>query len=236
MKADLVIGGKTINTTMPDPAAAGRPSTATPFAQRSSDQSPSHVVISSREEDDDWAMAARSEQEAARQEAILSHEVLGRVTVENKEAAGHIIEFAVVKPYKAIRTTQDLERFKAGTTYALIKDFVLALNQSCKGKKIRDESRVVSPACQKVVGLVRTMSSWIDEIPPIQQPMRYGNKAFRDWALKAETSLPALVTQMLEEGGGDLSVAAAEAWPYLAASLGHLLPLSAYLRRALREP
>lgn len=25
------------------------------------------------------------------------------------------------------------------------------------------------------------MSNWIDEIPPIDQPQRFGNKAFRDY-------------------------------------------------------
>jgi len=28
------------------------------------------------------------------------------------------------------------------------------------------------------------MAKWVDEIPPIQQPMRYGNKAFKDWVDK----------------------------------------------------
>lgn len=32
---------------------------------------------------------------------------------------------------------------------------------------------------QKAVELVNEINSWIDEIPPIQQPMRFGNKAFR---------------------------------------------------------
>jgi len=29
------------------------------------------------------------------------------------------------------------------------------------------------------VALLRKMNTWVDEIPPIDQPMRYGNKAFR---------------------------------------------------------
>ena len=32
---------------------------------------------------------------------------------------------------------------------------------------------------QKAVDLVHEIDSWIDEIPPIQQPMRFGNQAFR---------------------------------------------------------
>lgn len=29
--------------------------------------------------------------------------------------------------------------------------------------------------------MVAEINSWIDEIPPIQQPMRFGNRAFRDF-------------------------------------------------------
>jgi len=44
------------------------------------------------------------------------------------------LEFAVVEPFKAIKSKDDLERFKQSKSYGLIKDFVLALNDSCKGK------------------------------------------------------------------------------------------------------
>jgi len=29
--------------------------------------------------------------------------------------------------------------------------------------------------------MLKQFTSWVDEIPPIQQPMRFGNKAFRTW-------------------------------------------------------
>lgn len=34
---------------------------------------------------------------------------------------------------------------------------------------------------------------WVDEIPPIEQPMRFGNKAFRTWYTKVVDSAPASV-------------------------------------------
>ena len=33
----------------------------------------------------------------------------------------------------------------------------------------------------KVVAMLEEVGSWIDEIPPVEQPMRFGNKAFRTW-------------------------------------------------------
>lgn len=34
---------------------------------------------------------------------------------------------------------------------------------------------------QAAVELINEISSWVDDIPPIQQPMRFGNKAFRSF-------------------------------------------------------
>eukprot|EP00960_Hanusia_phi_P068150 766772-Hanusia_phi.AAC.1 len=77
------------------------------------------------------------------------------------------------------------------------------------------------------------MSSWVDEIPPIKQPMRYGNKAFRsdtgldyhgmtrclrrDWMDKVAEEVPKLVEEMLPD---EIKAAAVEATPYLLGSLG----------------
>lgn len=40
-----------------------------------------------------------------------------------------------------------------------------------------DPSHVVG----RIVEMLRQMGSWVDDIPPIDEPMRFGNKAFR-WA------------------------------------------------------
>ena len=37
---------------------------------------------------------------------------------------------------------------------------------------------------EKLIELLNTLDKWIDEIPPIDQPQRFGNKAFRDWFQK----------------------------------------------------
>lgn len=46
---------------------------------------------------------------------------------------------------------------------------------------------MMSPALNKVIMLLETLSKWIDEIPPIQQPQRFGNQAFRTWYDKLKT-------------------------------------------------
>lgn len=41
-------------------------------------------------------------------------------------------------------------------------------------------------ASKKLIDMLDTMDTWIDEIPPIDQPQRFGNKAFRTWCGKLE--------------------------------------------------
>lgn len=50
-----------------------------------------------------------------------------------------------------------------------------------KGKNNSQGSENASEAVNNVVKLLCTLSKWIDEIPPIQQPQRFGNQAFKTW-------------------------------------------------------
>lgn len=36
-------------------------------------------------------------------------------------------------------------------------------------------------AIEKLVALLNTLDRWIDETPPVDQPSRFGNKAYRTW-------------------------------------------------------
>ena len=41
-------------------------------------------------------------------------------------------------------------------------------------------------ASKKLIDMLDTLDTWIGEIPPIDQPQRFGNKAFRTWCGKLE--------------------------------------------------
>lgn len=61
--------------------------------------------------------------------------------------------------------------------------FVLSINEAVQGKK----SSSVLPLNERVVKVVRLLDcldKWIDEIPPTEQPQRFGNKSFRVWFQK----------------------------------------------------
>ena len=58
--------------------------------------------------------------------------------------------------------------------------FVNILNEAVKGKKLSDDIPA-SPIVDKLVKLIEKLSRWVDETPAIDQPQRFGNKAFRTW-------------------------------------------------------
>lgn len=52
-------------------------------------------------------------------------------------------------------------------------------------------STLPQQAIEKLVALLNTLDRWIDETPPVDQPSRFGNKAYRTWYAKLdEVRLP----------------------------------------------
>ncbi|RLN71615.1 hypothetical protein BBJ28_00007489 [Nothophytophthora sp. Chile5] len=82
------------------------------------------------------------------------------------------------EPTRAIFVQRDLRHFLGSQAQQMVLVFVKHLNESVKGKRISSDYEV-SPNVLKAVDLVNEINSWVDEIPPMQQPMRFGNKAFR---------------------------------------------------------
>lgn len=65
--------------------------------------------------------------------------------------------------------------------YAEYLGFILALNEEVEGVSISEASRTVSPRVMSILKVLDKIDALIDEIPPIQQPQRFGNQAFRTW-------------------------------------------------------
>lgn len=61
--------------------------------------------------------------------------------------------------------------------------FILALNDAVKGKALNSEC-FISPAVEKTIVMLTKFDQWITDIPPTEQPQRFGNKSFRDWHKK----------------------------------------------------
>ncbi|XP_074631882.1 serine/threonine-protein phosphatase 2A activator-like [Acropora palmata] len=103
-----------------------------------------------------------------------------------------------VEPQREIRCPTDLTKWEKSQAYSDFIGFVLTLNDAVKGKSMSGDYHM-SKASKKLVVMLDTMNSWIDEIPPTDQPQRFGNKAFRTWCNRLEESVHSLVQPLLPD-------------------------------------
>uniref|UniRef100_A0A7S2S7E8 Serine/threonine-protein phosphatase 2A activator n=1 Tax=Rhizochromulina marina TaxID=1034831 RepID=A0A7S2S7E8_9STRA len=136
----------------------------------------------------------------------------------DEEVAPRVSEDGWTAPRREIFTDMDLRAFKSSDACNELVRFVRVLNESAMGKTIGDMSDPVSPSIHKVVTLLSELESWIAEIPPIEQPMRFGNRAFRDWHARLVERGPDLVKPLLQDGQKNASM---ELVPYLLDSFGN---------------
>ncbi|KFP83847.1 Serine/threonine-protein phosphatase 2A activator, partial [Apaloderma vittatum] len=71
---------------------------------------------------------------------------------------------------------------------------------------------------EKLVALLNTLDRWIDETPPVDQPSRFGNKAFRTWYAKLDQEAEKLVATVIPK---HLADAVPEVAVYLKESVGN---------------
>lgn len=88
-----------------------------------------------------------------------------------------------VTPAKLIKEVPDLEKFKGSTSYSNYVNFVIRLQQSVESKAI--SATPANPKFKPFIELLDRLILLVDEVPPIQQKMRFGNTAFKDWHSKA---------------------------------------------------
>jgi serine/threonine-protein phosphatase 2A activator len=84
-----------------------------------------------------------------------------------------------VTPKKDLSVIEQMETFKKGKSYVNYMQFVADLQQSVTSKKISETP--ADPKFENIVKMLEDLERWVAEIPPIQQPMRFGNKSFKTW-------------------------------------------------------
>ncbi|KAI9203882.1 uncharacterized protein BJ171DRAFT_508551 [Polychytrium aggregatum] len=126
-------------------------------------------------------------------------------------------------PTKRIHTTEDVAVWLKSEACARFVEFVQVLNVHVKNKKISDpcaESKAVSD----LVGLLTTLSIWVDEIPPLEGPKRFGNRAFKIWYEKMESNVSTLLLPLVPPAL-DRDEVLKELTPYFTGSFGHSVRL-----------
>ncbi|XP_077478983.1 serine/threonine-protein phosphatase 2A activator isoform X2 [Stigmatopora argus] len=120
-------------------------------------------------------------------------------------------------PKKEITMVPDMGKWKQSKAYVDYVGFILTLNESVKGKKLTSEYNI-SETVEKLLDLLGTLERWINETPPVDQPSRFGNKAFRTWFAQLDQEAEALVSAVLPSDKQD---AAPEIAVYLKESVGN---------------
>nr|XP_045609729.1 serine/threonine-protein phosphatase 2A activator-like [Procambarus clarkii] len=120
-------------------------------------------------------------------------------------------------PQRAVFSPEDVIKWERSNAYQDILGFLTAMNAAVKGKKLSAECNM-SPVTTGLLNLLDTLSQWIDDIPPIDQPQRYGNKAFRDFYAKLKQNGEEVVQEALPE---EFHAAVPEITTYLIESVGN---------------
>ncbi|NXT67391.1 PTPA phosphatase, partial [Chaetops frenatus] len=131
----------------------------------------------------------------------------------SEEVASPVQQCFVV-PKKEINVVSDMAKWKRSQAYADYMGFILTLNEGIRGKKLTCEYKPI----EKLVALLNTLDRWIDETPPVDQPSRFGNKAFRTWYAKLDQEAEKLVSAVIPK---HLADAAPEVAVYLKESVGN---------------
>ncbi|XP_022084364.1 serine/threonine-protein phosphatase 2A activator-like isoform X2 [Acanthaster planci] len=102
------------------------------------------------------------------------------------------------QPGKRIKNNGQIVQWEKSQAYQDFLGFILLVSKSVKSKKISD-CVSSSEICKMLINMLDTFNSWIDEIPPTDQPQRYGNKAYRDWHKRLGENLECLIQAILPE-------------------------------------
>jgi len=122
-----------------------------------------------------------------------------------------------VIPTKQLTNPSQVPVWEKSKAYSELVGFILLLNEAVKNKKVNDDYPV-SDAIQSVLDLIATLEEWIRAIPPIDQPQRFGNKAFRTFFNRLKEEASALVSEILPESH---QAAVPEISVYLVESVGN---------------
>ncbi|XP_077506679.1 serine/threonine-protein phosphatase 2A activator-like isoform X1 [Amblyomma americanum] len=123
-----------------------------------------------------------------------------------------------VEPRRQVQTPDDMARWTKSEAYTEYVGFILALNEKIKGKKITDDF-VVSEVTTKMLSVLDALDTWVRETPPVNEPQRFGNSAFRTWLKKVQDESQRLLSEALPSR---CHRALVELVPYFKESFGNM--------------
>eukprot|EP00744_Colponema_vietnamica_P013751 GILI01019282.1.p1 GENE.GILI01019282.1~~GILI01019282.1.p1 ORF type:complete len:398 (+),score=73.97 GILI01019282.1:40-1233(+) len=119
-------------------------------------------------------------------------------------------------PVKLLSADSDLFQFRISFAYNRLLRFIQTLDESVRGKSLKEDV-YISPNTEKVLGILESINSIIDQTPPLEQPNRFANKAFASFVEKLKTSAVELVSPLVADLENGVPVSEAEGAPVSAA-------------------
>lgn len=143
--------------------------------------------------------------------------VIGDGATTEKIAPALPINHRFVEPVKAVKSITDMAIWEKSEAYMEYTGFIATLNEAIKSKPLSVDCKI-SENVTKLVNLLEKLNKLIDEYPPIEQPQRFGNSAFRDWLAQVKMVSTALLQEVLDQ---KLHLAIPEVKVYLEESFGN---------------
>lgn len=101
---------------------------------------------------------------------------------------------------KMINSPDKLDIFLKGNIFNLIMDFIVSLQKSIVGiSKLDNVLTNDKPFLTNFNNVIQKLNDLIKEVPALEQPQRFGNKAFKTWADKVEEAYPDLINSIIDK-------------------------------------
>ncbi|XP_039765946.1 serine/threonine-protein phosphatase 2A activator-like [Pararge aegeria] len=143
--------------------------------------------------------------------------VIGDGAKVEKAAAPLPINHRFLEPEKAVKTITDMAIWEKSEAYMEYIGFIATLNEAIKAKPLSVDCKV-SENISKLVNLLEKLDKLINDFPPVEQPQRFGNTAFRDWLAKVKMNSTAMLQEVINP---ELHLAIPEIKVYLEESFGN---------------
>nr|CAD7459723.1 unnamed protein product [Timema tahoe] len=101
-------------------------------------------------------------------------------------------------PRRAVTSVEDMNIWKESEAYSEIIGFIIALNEAVKGKPLTIDC-LLAEVPQNLLELLNKLDLWVEGTPPVEQPQRFGNQAFRTWFDRLKREALELLQQALPE-------------------------------------
>jgi serine/threonine-protein phosphatase 2A activator len=91
-----------------------------------------------------------------------------------------------VVPEKLVKSAMDIPKWEKSEAYYDLIGFIGSISVAVQGTKLSQECEI-SFTVDKLLGVLKKLEKMAIETPPIDQPQRFGNSAFRTWFQKMQS-------------------------------------------------